>query len=147
MKRKLLVLVALGAIGLAASATAASKEETALKARHRALTAALVRGDLKAARGYYLPGYYAESRGQRRKLDETLSMMEQVYKAGVKLQVKASLSQVVIKGDSATALETANLTLTAPNGKSRKLTKQKSKQGRKKDKGVWKLAWERSVPK
>lgn len=142
--RNTLIFAAACAVWAAGAAAAAPKEEAALRARHQALYRTLARQDFKALRGFYMPGYTAEAKGKKVKLNDSLRMMEQVFKSGIRIQMRAALTDVVIKGDTATALEIADLHFTAADGTGATQQRQRSRQGWKKDRGLWKLAWEKS---
>ena len=141
-RRKVLLSGVVVACAVAAAA-AADTPEQALRARHQALTAAVARKDAPTAGSFYLPTYYSESKGEKHNRAESLKAMEQISHSSVQLRIKASLSQIVIKGGSATALETADITVVVPGQPAQKSPTQKTDQSWKLDHGVWKLAWEK----
>jgi ketosteroid isomerase-like protein len=142
--RRSVLLAGIGIVCAVSAAVVADTPEQALRARHQALTAAIARKDAKAAGSFYLPTYYSESKGEKHNRAESLKAMEQISHSAVQLRVKASLAQIVIKGDSATALETADITVVLPGQPPQKSPTQKTEQSWKLDHGTWKLAWEKS---
>jgi len=137
----------LGAAALiAVAATAASAgPEADIQARHKALVAAINRGDTKAMRAFYSADYKAESQGRVVGLEQSLQILDALKKEGVKLTGKASLSKIKVKGDTATALETADVTATFKDGTKDTRKAQKAEQRWKRQGGVWKLQHEKSL--
>ena len=136
------------AVALCAPSTVAAQSKPAdeLVAQHKALTAALARGDVKAARGFYTADYKAQIGTATHTLDRQMASFQQVLQGGVRLTVRASLQNIAVKGDSATALEIADLTVRTADGKSQKVPTQRTEQRWKRVAGKWRLALEKAVP-
>jgi len=137
-------LLALATLG-ASSASAAAPAEHEIKARHQALSAAISRKDLKAAREFYTADYYAEVRGQKSRLDERMKAMADLFSAADKLQVNSSLSGLVVKGNTATGSESIYMAFTMKDGTVDKSAPEKWMHRWQKVGGVWKLAWKKAV--
>jgi ketosteroid isomerase-like protein len=148
MKLRASLLLTLTLVAGAAAQTlkphTAARPEQQVTARHRGLIAALNRGDLKALRTFYSPDYRAEGPSGSHNLDQQISSLGQILKEGAKLNARASLEKLAVKGDTATAVEVADVTLTLPNGHVDR-SRQRSQQRWKRAGGVWKLAWEKSL--
>lgn len=137
----------LGAAALVAVATGAALAgpEADIQARHKALVAAINRGDTKAMRPFYTADYKAEAQGRVVNLEQSLQILDALKKEGVKLTGKASLSKIKVKGNTATALETADVTATLKDGTKDTRKGQKAEQRWKKVGGVWKLQYEKAL--
>jgi ketosteroid isomerase-like protein len=132
---------------VAAAAPASAGPEQDIQARHKGLVAAINKGDTKAMRGYYTPDYKATAQGQTVDLKRSLAIMEAFKKEGIKLTGVAKLSRIKVKGNTATALETADVTVALPNGQRETRKGQQAEQQWAKVGGVWKLKFERSLAK
>ena len=141
-KRRLLAGGLLLALGLAPRVFAGTPEQD-LKARHQAIIAAYNRRDVKALRPLFAPGYrYEERTGHKVPLDKYLQGFEAMFKMLPKPgKDSATLTQVSIKGNTATAVE-----LRMVQGFTGKTSgPARTAQTWKKIGGVWKLALEKEM--
>jgi ketosteroid isomerase-like protein len=147
MKRAAVLGISLwSALWAAAGPVSASPaEQNAIRARHKALVAALNRKDLKSARAYYTPDFRAEVGGGLVNLNQHLASLSSMTQGGMGFTLTASLSSIKVARGSAEAVETAEVTFKLPDGASQKLPAQQTRQGWRKVKGAWKLAWEQAL--
>ena len=140
--RYFLFFALISALGLPQGGFANTAEQE-LKRRHQALLAAYNKRDLKALRTFYAPSYrYEEATGHKIPLPKYLSGLELMFKSLPKPgKDTATLSRIIIKKNSATALEKRMV-----QGLSGKVSGPAyTAQTWKKIGGLWKLAGEKEA--
>jgi hypothetical protein len=143
MTRRTLLTLAVVTLAAGTALAQAKSPQDDLKARHQAMLAAFTKADMAALRTFYAPDYrYEELNGRKIPLAEFLKGLELMLKQPRDLPPdKASLSSIVIKGDTAAAVETR---LVAAGGNAGPVPV-KTDQTWRKVEGVWKLALEKEV--
>jgi hypothetical protein len=143
MIRRTLLALALGSLAAGGALAQAKSPQDDLKARHQAMLAAFNKADMAALKMFYAPEYrYEELNGRKIPLAEFLKGLELMLKQPRKLPPdKATLSNVVIKGDEATVIETRSVEAGGDAGP----VAVKTDQTWRRVGGLWKLALEKEV--
>ncbi|HEU4752902.1 MAG TPA: nuclear transport factor 2 family protein [Armatimonadota bacterium] len=131
------------ALLLALPAAAAAPEQAVIQA-HRALIAALNREDYNAARAIYAPDYVGQTGTSRHNLQAQLASLQALHRSGAKVKIDALLRNVKVTGNTATAVEFAQVNLTLPSGQVEH-SRQRSEQRWKKMGSAWRLAAEKAL--